>query len=245
MRSLRGSLLLLAILTIINASSLPDWPYKVVWNCATILCARKDVTFNVTKFDILQNSNDSRAGKYITLLPAVGKFPKIENKTYANGGIPQLGDLVAHVGNASVHIQNLIPDEDYDGLAVIDFEAWRPLFEDNYDKLAVYQDASIELVKKQNPTWTNKSLIHASAKAQWESAAQMFMESVLILGRQLRPHAFWGYYEFPRCYGGVLDLECSNSTRKGNDQLMWLYEASTALFPSLYLSECVDLTVLL
>lgn len=245
-------LLLLVILPLINASSLPNWPYTVVWNCATILCTTKNVTFDVTKFDIVQNGNDSRAGKYITLMPTLGRFPVIEgNGEYINGGIPQLGDLVAHVGNVTLDIKNLIPDENYEGLAVIDFESWRPLFEHNYDTLSVYQHASVELVKKQNPTWTNESLIAATAKAQWDSAAQMFMESTLMIARQLRPQALWGYYGFPRCFGGVVNLECTNSTEMENDQLMWLIEGSTALFPSIYISElltlhcCTGITLLL
>ena len=236
---------LIAILPFITAFSLPDWPYTVVWNCATTLCANKGVPFNVTKFDILQNYNDSRAGKYITLMPAVGRFPTIEdNGDYTNGGIPQLGDLVAHVGNATLEIKSLVPDVNYDGLAVIDFEAWRPLFEHNFDTKAVYQKASIDLVKKQNPTWTNESFIIATAKAQWEEAAQLFMESTLMIARQLRPHALWGYYEFPRCFGSVVDLECSVDTETANDQLMWLFEASTALYPSLYDSKLLPYTSL-
>lgn len=231
---------LIVILPFIDTSSLPDWPYTIVWNCATTLCARKGFSFNVTKFDILQNYNDSRAGKYITLIPRVGRFPQIESSgEYTNGGIPQLGDLVAHVGNVTVDIKNLIPEEDYSGLAVIDFEAWRPLFEHNFDDLEIYQNASIELVKKQNPTWANinESLIVATAKAQWDSAAQMFMESTLMIARQLRPNALWGYYGFPRCFGDTVNLECSNDTTAANDQLMWLFEASTAMFPSLYTSK--------
>ena len=234
--SLARSLVL--FLPFINASSLPNWPYAIVWNCATILCTNKGVTFNVTKFDIVQNANDSRAGEYITLLPALGKFPVIEdNGEYVNGGIPQLGDLVAHVGNVSLDVKNLIPDVNYDGLAVIDFEAWRPLFEHNYDSKEVYQNASIELVMKQNSGWTNKTLIVATAKAQWESAARLFMESTLMIARQLRPYALWGYYEFPRCFGDVVNFKCSNDTEMANDQLMWLFEASTALYPSIYLSK--------
>lgn len=235
------SLISLLFLPFINTSSLPDWPYAVVWNCATILCINKGVTFNVNKFDILQNDNDSRAGKYITLLPAVGRFPVIEdNGDYTNGGIPQLGDLVAHVGNATLEIKNLIPDENYDGLAVIDFEAWRPLYEHNFDSKIAYQNASVDLVKKQNPTWTNESLIVATAKAQWDNAARVFMETTLMIAQQLRPHALWGYYEFPRCFGDVVDLKCTTDTETANDQLMWLFEASTAFFPSLYLSKCVS-----
>jgi len=197
----------------------------------------------VTKFDILQNFNDSRMGKYITLFPGIGKMPVISNGEYINGGIPQLGDLEAHVGNATLDIQRLIPDENYNGLAVLDFESWRPLFEHNFDSMSVYQKASINLVKQLYPNWTNNSLILATAKVQWDSAAQLFMESTLMVGRQLRPLALWGYYEFPRCYGGIVDLQCDSGSQESNDKLMWLYEASTALYPSLYLSECDTLFI--
>jgi len=228
----------LALLFFVSAATLPDWPYAAVWNCATILCVNKGVPmFNVTKFDILQNINDSRMGKYITLFSGIGRMPMIDNGEFVNGGIPQLGNLPAHVGNATLDIERLIPDENYDGLAVFDFETWRPLFEHNFDSMSIYQKASINLVKQQYPNWTNNTLILATAKSQWDSSAQLFMESSLMLGRQLRPRALWGYYGFPRCYGSIVDLQCSSGSEDSNDELMWLYEASTALYPSLYISK--------
>lgn len=63
------------------------------------------------------------------------------------------------------------------------------------------------------------------------------MEGTLLLAKNLRPKALWGYYGFPRCYNhGKPDWKCSNSTKKLNNQLTWLFDSSSVLFPSIYLS---------
>ena len=63
------------------------------------------------------------------------------------------------------------------------------------------------------------------------------MEGTLLLARNLRPKALWGFYGFPCCYNyRKSDWTCSNTTRELNDQISWLFESSSAIFPSIYLS---------
>lgn len=63
-----------------------------------------------------------------------------------------------YIKQVKADIESLIPDPSYSGLAVIDFEQWRPLFVHNFDSLAIYQKASEELVAKKHPTW-NKTQV--------------------------------------------------------------------------------------
>ena len=81
---------------------------------------------------------------------------------------------------------------------------------------------------------------HLSTHPFSQAAARSFMSETLSLGRRLRPNYLWGFYLFPNCYNhGWLEPgytgRCSPEVRAQNDQLLWLWEASSALYPSVYL----------
>ena len=60
------------------------------------------------------------------------------------------------------------------------------------------------------------------------------MEGTVLLAQKLRPKSTWGFYGFPNCYNHDAG-NCSNLTMKYNDQISWMFESSSALFPSIYL----------
>ena len=93
----------------------------------------------------------------------------------------------------------------------------------------------MELVKNRHPSWPD-ALVETIARAEFETAAQQLIEGTLLLVQKLRPKSTWGLYGFPNCYnqdGG----NCSTMTMKYNDQISWMFESSTALFPSIYLHD--------
>ena len=214
------------------------YPYSCVWNSPSVLCARYGLHFQLSQFHIVQNINDQFNGGNITILYGPGKFPKINHSTgtYTNGGIPQLGNLSLHLQLLESAINSEIPDKEFSGLAVLDFEAWRPLYKHNFDLLSIYQKASEELVRKNHPDLTNSTAIKLQAEKEFNSAARMFFESTLNMSKELRPNAKWGYYGFPRCYGQPGNY-CAPESQDDNDLLGWLWEASTALYPRIYLSK--------
>lgn len=66
------------------------------------------------------------------------------------------------------------------------------------------------------------------------------MSGMLAMGRAMRPSYFWGFYLFPNCYNYGWEEpdytgRCSKEVRRQNDELLWLWESSTALYPSVYL----------
>ena len=65
----------------------------------------------------------------------------------------------------------MIPNETFPGLAVIDWESWRPLFVHNFDSKKVYQDLSEELVEQKHPNWS-KHHIKRKAKNNFNKAAK-------------------------------------------------------------------------
>lgn len=71
-------------------------------------------------------------------------------------------------------------------------------------------------------------------------AARRYMSGMLSIGRAMRPNYFWGFYLFPNCYNYGWEKpdytgRCSKEVRRQNDELLWLWESSTALYPSAYL----------
>lgn len=148
----------------------------------------------------------------------------------------QLANITQHLEKSAEDIINTIPDPNFDGVSVIDWEAWRPQWHDNFDTLAVYQQESIAHVKKMHPEWDNTT-VELVAELEWTQGAKLFMESTLKLGKTLRPNATWGYYAYPYCFN---NKETANMSRTAsavatNDDVMWLFNESSALYPSIYL----------
>lgn len=96
-------------------------------------------------------------------------------------------------------MNELIPDKHFQGVGIIDFEHWRPVFRQNWASLETYRQLSIDLVRQRHPFWTN-DMVKAEAKRSFEKAARSFMEDTLRMARRLRPNAKWAYYGYPYCY---------------------------------------------
>lgn len=94
----------------------------------------------------------------------------------------------------------------------------------------------MDLVQKQHPSWT-KQQIETEARKEFEAAALKYMQGTILMARKTRPKALWGYYGFPRCYNTHLpSYECSEKTMEQNNQIFWLFNSSTVVLPSIYLS---------
>lgn len=163
--------------------------------------------------------------------------------TAINGGCPQNASLTKHLAKMEKDISAAMPTDTFAGLAVIDWENWRPLWIRNWDKKSVYRNMSLLLVRQRNPL-VSDSQVEMQAKFEFETAARTFMSETLRLARSLRPNGWWGYYLFPDCYNyhyldGFEDFtgHCPLLEEQRNDELSWLWENSKALYPSIYLEE--------
>lgn len=77
---------------------------------------------------------------------------------------------------------------------------------------------------------------------QFEQESRNFMEKNLRHGLGLRPNHLRGYYLFPDCYNHKWGEpgytgKCSDKTKAQNNELMWMWNCSTALFLTIYISE--------
>lgn len=122
---------------------------------------------------------------------------------------------------------------------MIDWEEWRPLWARNWASKDIYRKLSIQYAKENNPHMSS-SEVNSVARQQYEKAARAYMEKTMQLGNELRPNYLWGFFLFPNCYNyGWGDLgytgECPAIEKSRNNELLWLWKTSTALFPSAYL----------
>ncbi|RVE70300.1 hypothetical protein OJAV_G00063100 [Oryzias javanicus] len=221
-------------------------PFVVVWNMPTAKCQKRyDVQLDLEDFGIVENPKQHFQGEKMTIFyrDRLGKYPYLSHDgREVNGGIPQLGDLSAHLSLTGSQLTRLLHPS-FSGVAVIDWEEWQPLWENNFDSKMKYRMLSKLLVRQERPELTEREVM-LLAKQSFEKSARMFMEETLQEALRLRPRGFWGFYGFPYCFNkhkrssdGSYTGRCHSGTRRHNDQLAWLWTRSTALFPSIYLPQ--------
>uniref|UniRef100_UPI00358E4628 hyaluronidase-4-like n=1 Tax=Myxine glutinosa TaxID=7769 RepID=UPI00358E4628 len=220
-------------------------PFIVVWNAPTSECQKKyHVDLDLSTFDIIVNHNESFRGDNISIFyhDKLGFYPFVdEHNVTWNGGIPQNGNLFAHLAKSKQDIENILPSKEFGGIAVIDWEKWRPIWERNWDDKTVYKRMSKDKARKKHPQWPDKKVTFL-AKEEFEQAARKYMQETLRLGQLMRNQGLWGFYHFPYCYNHYSSKirnytgECPDIEKARNDKLSWLWCQSNILFPSIYLS---------
>ncbi|RVE71500.1 hypothetical protein OJAV_G00052440 [Oryzias javanicus] len=245
-----GALCILAL--VFSASALPpvepplipDHPFVVIWNAPTDRCQQLEIPLDTAAFQAV-TTPANRPGQFLTLFyeDRLGLYPKVDTikrKIY-QGGIPQNGNLTEHLVKAEGQINRYISQDSSPGLAVIDWESWRPLWDQNWGSKRIYQKLSIAHALQIAPFLSLKH-ISKLAKMQFQQSGRSFMEKTISLGIGERPSRRWGFYLFPDCFNYGWDKanytgKCSEKIQKQNNQLLWLWERSTALFPSIYLHK--------
>lgn len=106
------------------------------------------------------------------------------------------------------------------GVAVIDFESWRPIYRQNFGSLQPYKDLSLEVERQLHPYWP-KSLLEKDAVYRFEHYGRIFMEDTLLFAKMLRPGGKWGYYAYPYCFNMSpknMKTDCPNEVVKENER---------------------------
>ncbi|XP_066543586.1 hyaluronidase-1-like [Amia ocellicauda] len=225
---------------------LPNVPFLTVWNIPTEPCeTRYSVDLGFSQFDIVLNQNQSFMGDNITIFydNRLGLYPFYTPQgAPVNGGVPQNASLPEHLQYARADIKQYIPNSNFSGLAIVDWESWRPLWLENWDAKQVYQEASRALVRQKHPNWTMLQ-VESEAQSEFEEAARAFVEDTLQLGRKMRPGGRWGFYGMPDCFNQYSNTsvnytgKCAEVQMSRDDELGWLWNASSALYPSIYLGS--------
>nr|XP_061814048.1 hyaluronidase-2-like [Nerophis lumbriciformis] len=247
-------LLLIALLRDVTRASEPKatvWPLYshkpllLAWNAPTEDCfPRHRVSLQLDQFQIVASPNEGFVKQNLTIFynDRLGLYPHFEpDGTPINGGLPQVASLAQHLAKMPEGLEKYIREPSAKGLAVIDWEEWRPLWIRNWEAKDIYRRHSRELVRQKNPTWPPER-VSKVALQEFELSAKRFMLETLKLAKHLRPNQLWGFYLFPDCYnhdyrrtlesytGRCPDVEVAR-----NELLNWLWTESTALFPSIYM----------
>ncbi|KAG5835927.1 hyaluronidase-2 isoform X2 [Anguilla rostrata] len=255
----RSCLLLLLVCDVIRAQDLKPtrWPLfsqkpvLLAWNAPTEDCGpRHGVNFKLSQFEIVASPNEGFVKQNLTIFykDRLGLYPYYERDVAFNGGIPQSASLTAHLERMPDGVSKYIRELGARGLAVIDWEEWRPLWVRNWDTKDIYREQSRLLVAKKNPDWST-DVVNRVAQQEFEISAKKFMLETLRYAKSLRPNQLWGFYLFPDCYNHNYKSSLENYTGRcpdvemvRNDQLTWLWTESTALFPSIYLAPKLNST---
>ncbi len=153
-----------------------------------------------------------------------GRYPRIVNGRAKNGGIPQNVNMSDHLARMRRDIEKAIPDRNFDGYAVMDFEAWKPDWAS--PKLGdEYREASRRLVRQRFPG-LSASQVEDRAAQEWNDAARAFLLQTLAEAQRLRPDAVWGFY------GYLGDHDDDTGLEEGMD---WLWDEVDGFFPSIYM----------
>ncbi|XP_065318706.1 hyaluronidase-like [Gordionus sp. m RMFG-2023] len=253
------------ILIVLNffSCNLSETAFEIIWNSPTEVCKIKYKNdLQLELYEIRANLEQKWRGELINLFyhTQIGSWPLIiEDKTTnkkneINGGIPQRGNVSMHLKQMELDIEKYMPNKNFEGLAVIDFEQYLPWWSlMDFDvsvsaNIHVFYyvqnclrrrggDASIAYFKSRNPSITNNSLIVEGTKSEYENAVKLFMIKTLKKAKDLRPRAKWGYYDYPTCARQAESGYFCDKKHKGlNVQTNWLYKDSLVLFPNCYIN---------
>lgn len=218
-------------------------PFSTIWNGDSHGCLEEhNVDVDVSVFDVTVNPNQTFRGPDMTIFYSsqLGTYPYYTSKGEpVFGGLPQNASLDIHLVRSFRDILAAIPESTFSGLAVIDWEAWRPRWAFNWDSKDIYRQRSRALVQSQHPHWPAPQ-VEEVARNQFQVAAQAWMKDTLKLGQILRPRGLWGFYQFPECFNYDVQSpdytgQCPPNILDENDKLGWLWNQSSALYPSIYL----------
>ncbi|TKS73842.1 Hyaluronidase PH-20 [Collichthys lucidus] len=220
-------------------------PFLFMWNAPTELCdIRFGMPLDLSYFHFVSSTLKTATNQSIAIFytDRFGIFPYVDEDTgeMYDEGLPQLINLKDHHEQAEVDIKYYIPTGQ-PGIAVLDFEEWRPQWVRNWGSKDIYRQISIDIVQTKNASLSEDEA-EDRARILFERAAKKYFLRSILIGKKLRPNRLWGYYLYPDCYNydynqDMEDFtgECPTIEKDRNDELLWLWKESTALFPSIYL----------
>ena len=185
------SLLCVAVILARSSSLLCDpLPYEIYWNVAD----QDPEGINLTAFSIFPARYTQTGDGCST--PGCkrwsqGVFPTISSSgKKVNGGVPQNASLSEHLGTLTRDVVHWIPDPEWSGNAVLDFEAWTTVWElnthgDDWHSRR-YPEYSLELEAEEHPDW-NDLEVYLHARKQFDTSALNFFAETLKTLTNLRP----------------------------------------------------------
>ena len=254
----RALLGLAVALAVVDANPYGHEPYPVFWavNGPNASAFAPNGAVNIAQYGIKTNNYTICGGMTGALMPSLSP-----DGAPIRGGVPQSANfsLDAFLSGLSKALTTRIPDAQYDGLAVFDFEKFTPIWSEDTSAggwhSKAYRVYSMKLVQQAHPSWS-RAEVEAEAKSQFEAAAIQLFVSALEQGKKLRPKALWGFYGMREplhqqlhwlhvvavnkvlavCHVATLAAAIVHSGSNAS-KLLPIWKASRALFPSIYISS--------
>ena len=180
----------------LDAAACDPLPYEVYWN----IPGPTPAGLNLTLFSIFPGNYTQTGDTCSTpgCKPwSQGRFPTINNAGEALfGGVPQNANLSAHLQALRETVVAWLPDQEWAGNAVLDFESWTTVWYLNDGggdwHGSRYVNYSLVLEAKQHPEY-GPFEVYERAKANFNTAATAFFVESLQMLQKLRPKVIhWG-----------------------------------------------------
>ncbi|MBN3301670.1 HYAL2 protein, partial [Amia calva] len=222
---------------------LPGQPFLMLWGIPDTLCEGRP---DPSAFGMVVKGGGATQKFAIFYPDTLGLYPyyDLQDQPVA-GGLPQHSSLDMHLLKVEADVTAALPPPDYAGLAAIHWEEWAPQWSRNRGKREIYQQQSRQLLRQFFPDWTPAEL-DKWAQVDFEAAAQAVLLETLQEARNLRPQALWGFSPYPDCYNSGPGQRLANysgccpaAEMALNDEMLWLWKKSAALYPSLSLDKLV------
>ncbi|XDV49000.1 hypothetical protein PO909_018334 [Leuciscus waleckii] len=154
-----------------------------------------------------------------------------------NGGLPQHSSLDLHLQRVEGDLTASLPQTGAPGLGVLRWQEWAPQWNRNKGNKAKDYHSEFCCI--------NRFYDVISCQVDFEAAAQSIMMETLREVKRLRPQRLWGMAPYPNCYNfDSTQIALANYTGRCpaaemalNDELMWLWKRSGALYPVLSLEK--------
>uniref|UniRef100_A0A3B4FV74 Hyaluronidase n=1 Tax=Pundamilia nyererei TaxID=303518 RepID=A0A3B4FV74_9CICH len=197
---------------------LPGHHFMFTWNAPTELCnIHFGMPLDLSYFSFVSSTLKTVTNQSISIfyIDRFGIFPYIDEDTgeMHDEGLPQIIDMQDHHDDAADDIKHYIPT-DGPGLAVLDFEEWRPQWIRNWGSKDIFTSLSEDEAEER-------------AKIVFERAAKRYFVRIIQIGKKLRPKRLWGYYLYPECYNYDYNQdmvgftgECPDIEKQRNENLL-------------------------
>uniref|UniRef100_A0A8C9RXE6 Hyaluronidase n=1 Tax=Scleropages formosus TaxID=113540 RepID=A0A8C9RXE6_SCLFO len=221
-----------------RAPIVPGKPFLVVWGIPDSACTgRPDPSaFGMERERQVAVFYEDSLGLY--------PYYSAQNQP-VSGGLPQHTSLDVHLRRVEADLTTALPSRDFGGLAVLRWDEWAPQWGRNRAKQEIYQEQSRALLRGFFPDWDHAE-VERWAQVDFEAAAQAILMETLREVKRLRPKALWGVAPYPDCYNSGPSQRWANFTgccpaaeMALNDELVWLWKRSSALYPTLQLDKLV------
>jgi hypothetical protein len=213
--------------------------YQAHWAVTTLMSQTRGVDLQ-SQIDLSRTSIKRDA--VIMYESWLGNFP------YAGPHMAEQGDFMQrHLAKIGRDLTQFIPDPNFSGYAIIDYETWFPAWSRlnnvKSDKPEDFRDYDFkddweDYMKRARPQILAGLAGDARERVlatTYNDACKRFYLATLNECKRLRPKAKWGFYGFPyrEYYVDYVPFAARWKDANTND-LQWMWDAVDVVFPSVY-----------